>query len=113
MPEIKECTHCGEMKGIEQFDRSSKSRDGRRHNCKACAREYYHKVAKPRNKRRATRAAKKKASVNGWVPVNVSRRAHALLQFCAFTEGTTEEEYLDGVLRTHLRDNVLEDLVKL
>lgn len=46
---IKKCVKCHEEKSIDDFNRATKSKDGRNYSCKSCS-SAYHKL--PRNKER-------------------------------------------------------------
>jgi hypothetical protein len=43
----KTCSKCGQTLPVEQFQRATRQRDGRLPHCKACCKQYYHKIRKP------------------------------------------------------------------
>lgn len=101
---MKQCRHCKETKPNDQFNKATRSSDGLQSWCRECSKQY-------NNRRNAT--VKRRFKNGKHETVSVGKGLYSLLTYCADKHGTSVDKFCDSVLREHVRDTILDELVEL
>ena len=104
-PTVKKCAHCEQVKGVGSFNKATGAKDGLQSWCKECSKAY--------NAKHYGRRTRKKNGDNPVSVIFIGGKMRHLLAFCAQSDGVTVDHYCQEVLRRHLRDHVLDDLINL
>ena len=102
----KVCAHCNKRLPAAAFNKATKSGTGLQSWCRECSRAY--NTARNAKLPPRKRNGKRKQSI-----VVIGKGLYSLLEYVAERHETTVDAFCDSVLRTHVRETILDELIEL